>query len=646
VTDPTAHEPDSNRKTAWGSGGEPDLKTRNGHSAYTPNEDPTPVTVDPRSVQTSPWLAAHPTPDTMPTPPPNPFLETAPAHISGAADNASATARKQPSAQLGTDLVHTPDQLHDMFTVVEPGNRSPVTGHETGSSDRAGSESAPGPYAGSSDDARIPAVASATGIQAHSATTVHTSSDDDLTNLFADNQPGGASVQPGWPQNTSHIPGTGHEIGYNDPDTKKLLERYRGLVNEIRLLGGQSGDPQIQKTIIAFELTSDKDRDQQQLAAYRAMIRNQIGRRVTMPNPQHFDLITQAAYDELLGLGPLGPLWRDDTIADIMVTGPNRVDVERDGKLIATDVCFDNLAHLQSIARTLSAKVDDRTASRSNPLVTAQLPGSGRIQIVWEPNSQAGCDIVIRKHRALLTLHQLLDNNSLTPEIAALIADAVTARASILVAGGTGSGKTTWLNIASGFIPDSERVVVLEDTRELALANTHVSYLLTKTAATIDDVIVVDLNRLLEAALRMRPDRIIVGEVITKTGAAAVLEAAYTGHDGTMTTIHASDARNALIRMARLLSAASAMTQDAAQEQVWDTFDIVLYVERDGITGRRYIKEIGIPEITSDGTLSMQQLMSAHRNGHTIEFSPVAVPGPHTRLATRMTESSERNTHT
>lgn len=382
---------------------------------------------------------------------------------------------------------------------------------------------------------------------------------------------------------------------YADADRSARLKENKHIIEQIRQLG-QSGDTGIQSVIRSFTLTSDPDLDAQQLATYRHMLSEKMSaNKIYIPVADDFELISQTAYDELLGLGPLGPLWRDENIADIMVTGPKKVGAEKNGKLISTNIEFDDVTHLQSVARTLSMKVDDRGASRSNPVVTAQLPGA-RVQIMWDPVAVSGCSVVIRKHRRLLTLPDLLASNALNDDIAALIAEAVTARASILVSGSTGSGKTTWLNIASGFIPDSERVLVLEDARELKLTNTNVEYLLTKERASADDPIVIGLDLLLDGALRMRPDRILVGEIIKPPGAAAMLEAAYTGHDGTMTTIHANSGADGLDRMARLLKRGADMPIDMAIQQVWDTFDLLIHVERNDLTGKRYVASVTTPE--------------------------------------------------
>jgi pilus assembly protein CpaF len=307
------------------------------------------------------------------------------------------------------------------------------------------------------------------------------------------------------------------------------------------------------------------------------------------------------AYDELLGIGPLGPLWRDVDVTDILVDGPNSVTVERRGNLIDTPVRFRNLAHLQATARRLSTKIDDRGVSRSNPIVTVQLPGA-RVLLVWDPVAVSGCSVSIRKHREQLTLPQLLQAGALNEEMVAFLSDVVKSRATVLVSGATGTGKTTYLNVLSGFIPNRERVIVIEDARELKLSNSRVEYLLTKEKASADDTVVIGFDQLLRAALRMRPDRILVGEILDAAGARAMLEAAFTGHDGTMSTLHANDPEDALLRVADLLRESTGMPDELAQRRVNATFDAIVHVIRDQ-SGVRYVSHIAA--VRPDGTTDL-----------------------------------------
>lgn len=370
------------------------------------------------------------------------------------------------------------------------------------------------------------------------------------------------------------------------------------IVNEILGLA-MKGDTAIQAVIRSLTLTRDPEVDAEQRARYERMLQEYMPRHgINIPNMMDAKAIIDMAYDELLGIGPLGPLWRDPEVTDILVNGPEHVTVERYGKLVRTPVRFRDLKHLQSTARRLSTLVDDRGVSRTNPIVTVHLP-SARVQLVWEPIAVNGASVVIRKHRAQLTLAQLTSAGALTPQMVAFLADAVVSKATILVSGATGSGKTTYLNVLSGFIPKGERVIVIEDASELKLENSEVEYMLTKEAATIDDTVIVGFDSLLRASLRMRPDRIVVGEILDSAGAKAMLEASFTGHDGTMTTLHANNPTDALVRIAGLLREATGMPEDLSRKQVNNTFDLVLQVARDP-SGVRLVTHVSA--VRPDGT--------------------------------------------
>lgn len=388
-------------------------------------------------------------------------------------------------------------------------------------------------------------------------------------------------------------------------------EKLYSSVQDVLALA-MSGDPAIQAVIKGFTLTRDKELDAKQRQDYALMLRTSLPEHgITIPNPDDYESVIDMAYDELLGIGPLGPLWRDDEVVDILVNGPFNISVERSGKLLRTPVKFLSAEHLQSTARRLSTLVDDRAVSRTNPIVTVQLPGA-RVQLVWEPIAYEGASVVIRKHRDQLKLEQLINAGALTNEMVAFLADAVLAKATILVSGATGSGKTTYLNVLSSFIPTSERVIVIEDAHELSLENDHVEYMLTKSAATADDTLEFGFDKLLRASLRMRPDRIVVGEILDAAGARAMLEAAFTGHDGTMTTLHANNPSDALVRIAGLLRQATGMPEDLSRQQVNSTFHLIVQVARDP-SGKRLVTQVanvlddGSTEVMFTGTVNTDQ---------------------------------------
>ena len=249
---------------------------------------------------------------------------------------------------------------------------------------------------------------------------------------------------------------------------------------------------------------------------------------------------------EAFGLGPLEPLMHDPTVSDILVNGPHTVYVERHGRLEPTDITFADDAHLMMIIQRIAARIG-RRADEMSPMVDARLPDGSRVNAIIPPLSLHGPVLSIRRFGVRLTCDDLLANATMPAEMLELLRAAVEARISILISGGTGSGKTTLLNTLSRFVPDDERLVTIEDSAELKLQQSHVIALETRPA-NLEGVGEVKQRDLVRNALRMRPDRIIVGEV--RGGEALdMLQAMNTGHEGSLTTIHANDTRDALTRL-------------------------------------------------------------------------------------------------
>src|SRR5947209_8252547 len=259
--------------------------------------------------------------------------------------------------------------------------------------------------------------------------------------------------------------------------------------------------------------------------------------------------ILDSISNEVLGFGPIQTLLDDETCTEIMVNGHDQVVVERFGKLHMTDVTFDGEHHVMRVIDKIVAPLG-RRVDESSPMVDARLPDGSRVNAIIPPLSLVGPILTIRRFpRQPLTADDIIRLGSMTREMGEFLAAAVKAKVNIIVAGGTGSGKTTLLNVLSSFIPDDERIVTIEDAAELQLVQDHVLTLESRPP-NIDGKGQVAIRDLVRNSLRMRPDRIIVGEV--RSGEALdMLQAMNTGHDGSLTTVHANSPRETLSRLER-----------------------------------------------------------------------------------------------
>ncbi|MBC7186079.1 MAG: CpaF family protein, partial [Calditrichaeota bacterium] len=280
---------------------------------------------------------------------------------------------------------------------------------------------------------------------------------------------------------------------------------------------------------------------------------------------------------ETFGLGPLEPLLADPTVSDILVNGHKQVYVERFGKLERTDTVFKDDDHLLHIIDRIVSQVG-RRVDESSPMVDARLPDGSRVNAVIPPLAIDGPALSIRKFGVRkFTMEDLIEIGSLTRDMAFLMQGAVRARLNILISGGTGSGKTTFLNVLSSFIPGHERIVTIEDAAELQLNQEHVVRLETRPP-NVEGKGAVSQRELLINALRMRPDRIIVGEC---RGAEAfdMLQAMNTGHDGSMTTLHANSPRDAMRRLESMVLMATAnLPERAIREYMASAIDLVVQI--------------------------------------------------------------------
>ncbi len=317
--------------------------------------------------------------------------------------------------------------------------------------------------------------------------------------------------------------------------------------------------------------------------------------------------------NELFGLGPLEPLLADKTVSDILVNGWRSVYIERRGKLEKMDVTFRNDAHLLQIIDRIVSRIG-RRVDESSPMVDARLADGSRVNAIIPPLALDGPILSIRRFGAdPLQIKDLLEYKALTPQLVQMLEACVKSRLNVLISGGTGAGKTTLMNCLSSFIPHSERLVTIEDSAELLLQQPHVVRLETRPP-NIEGKGEITQRSLLRNALRMRPDRIIVGEV-RGDEAVDMLQAMNTGHDGGMTTIHANTPRDALSRLETMIAMANLRISDKAmRQQISSAINLVVQVSRLGDGSR---KAMSVSEIIGmEGeVITMQEIYKFVRTG-------------------------------
>jgi pilus assembly protein CpaF len=294
--------------------------------------------------------------------------------------------------------------------------------------------------------------------------------------------------------------------------------------------------------------------------------------------------------DDILGYGPLEPLLRDDSVTEVMVNGSDRIYIERNGKIQQAGVTFVDDAHLLRIIDKIVSQVG-RRIDEASPMVDARLPDGSRVNAIIPPLSLRGPTLTIRKFsRDPYTMDDLINFGTLTPTAAHFLAACVQGKLNMLISGGTGTGKTTTLNALSAYVPGDERIVTIEDAAELQLQQEHVITLEARPA-NIEGQGEVKIRELVRNALRMRPDRIIVGEV-RGPETLDMLQAMNTGHEGSLTTIHANAPRDALARLETLvLTAGVDLPLRAIREQVASAFDILVQISR-LVDGSRRISHV------------------------------------------------------
>jgi pilus assembly protein CpaF len=357
----------------------------------------------------------------------------------------------------------------------------------------------------------------------------------------------------------------------------------------------------------------DKLDREEVVAAITKVVQDLVAQEQLPLNLGEREQLVRQVVDEIFGLGPLEILMQDPEVADILVNTHDQVFVERHGKLLPTDVRFQDDRHLlQVIDRIVSAvgrRIDD-----SSPMVDARLPDGSRVNAIIPPLAIDGPHLSIRKFkRDALSGEDLLRMGSVTQPMLEVLSGIVRARLNVLISGGTGAGKTTLLNVLSSFIPADERIVTIEDSAELQLRQPHVVRLETRSA-NIEGQGAVPQRMLLINSLRMRPDRIVMGEV---RGAEAVdmLQAMNTGHDGSLTTLHANTPRDALSRLETMISMASLNLPDKAmRQQIASAINVVIQVTRLSDGSRKLITISEIVGMEGD-VITMQDIFVFERQG-------------------------------
>jgi len=343
------------------------------------------------------------------------------------------------------------------------------------------------------------------------------------------------------------------------------------------------------------------------------VIRNAVNSEVVPLSFAERERLSREILDEIFGLGPLEPLLKDHTISDILVNRFDRVYIERAGKLELTGLSFKDNVHLMQIIERIVSRVG-RRVDESSPMVDARLPDGSRVNAIIPPLAIDGPCLSIRRFgRDPITARQMLENQTLTESMLELLSAMVKGRLNILVSGGTGAGKTTVLNVLSGYIPNSDRIVTIEDAAELQLKQEHVVRLETRPP-NIEGKGAVRQRQLVINSLRMRPDRIVVGEVRGEE-AFDMLQAMNTGHEGSLTTVHANSPRDAMARVENMVSMANLnIPERAVRHQIASAVHAVVQVARlsDGTR-----KIITISEILGmdDQSIAMQDIFSFDRTG-------------------------------
>jgi pilus assembly protein CpaF len=317
--------------------------------------------------------------------------------------------------------------------------------------------------------------------------------------------------------------------------------------------------------------------------------------------------------DNIFGFGPLEDLLRDESVTEIIVSGPRRVFVEQKGRLRPVPIVFEDNAHLDQIVQVILRPLN-RPANESNPIVNGRLPDGSRVNVVMPPLAIDGISLNIRKFgKEKLTVEQLVEMGAMTKEMSDWLSRAVRARLNVLVSGGTGSGKTTLLNILSTFIPEHQHIVTIEDAAELQLRHPFIKRLEARPANLAGQG-EVSIRDLVKNALRMRPDRIVVGECRGEE-AFDMLTAMNTGHDGSLSTVHANSPTDTISRLETMILMAKELPIPAIRKQIASAVNVIVQTMRLSDGSRRVVEVAEILGVGKDGEVQVDPIFQFRRTG-------------------------------
>lgn len=346
------------------------------------------------------------------------------------------------------------------------------------------------------------------------------------------------------------------------------------------------------KQMIDFRRDANKELSNEELMAMIVDIVNELSKEKYLSISEKNSIIN-SVYNSMRGLDALQPLIDDPSITEIMINGPNNIFIEKNGRLFKTDTKFSSAERLENVIQNIVSNVN-RTVNESSPIVDARLKDGSRVNVVLPPIALDGATVTIRKFpETPMTVEKLIEYGSITPEVAEFLLKLVRAKYNIFISGGTGSGKTTFLNALSNFIPKDERVITIEDSAELQIKGIDNLVRLETRNANMEGKGEITIRDLIKSSLRMRPERIVVGEV-RGPEALDMLQAMNTGHDGSLSTGHANSTHDMLSRLETMVLTGATIPLDAIRQQIASAVDIIIQLSRLRDKSRRTLQIVEV----------------------------------------------------